>query len=157
MIYSFNDNEAVNSLIKVTIDSADGYRKAAKEIDSQNFHDVFNSRASERGYMVDQMQQFVYAHGGDPVDSGSLTAGAHRLFLDLRDAISSKNDHAIIAEVERGEDHIKRQFEIVLARTDVSREARAFIEQCYGTIKAGHNQMDGLKYVPADHGSSATT
>jgi uncharacterized protein (TIGR02284 family) len=146
MMMSPNDSEAVNSLIKVTIDSVDGYRKAADDADNHVFQSIFYERANEREQLVDRMQQFVRARGDEPVDDGSMTAGAHRVFMNLREAIMGNDDEAIIAEVERGEDHIKAQFEEARMRTDLSAEARELIEQCYVSVKTGHDQMRDLKH-----------
>jgi uncharacterized protein (TIGR02284 family) len=141
-----NDNDVVNRLIKVTIDSADGYRKAADEAHNHGFQSIFYDRANERDALVGRMQKFVRARGGNPVDAGSLSASAHRAFLHLRDAITGSDDEAIIAEVERGEDYIKEQYETLRGRGDVSSDARQLIDDCYQVVKNGHDQMRDLKH-----------
>lgn len=141
-----NDVDVVNDLIKVTIDSADGYRKAGEQADNHAFQSIFYDRAAERDALVKQMQDFVRTRGGDAVDDGSLAASAHRAFLGLRDAIAGNDDDAIVAEVERGEDYIKEQFENACAQSNVSSEARMLVDQCYQSVKAGHDQMRDLKH-----------
>jgi uncharacterized protein (TIGR02284 family) len=146
MMTSPDDNSVVNSLIKVTIDSVDGYRKAADEANNHAFQSMFYERAQEREELVDELQHFVRSRGGNPSDDGTMAAGAHRIFMDLRDAIAGNDDEGIIAEVERGEDHIKTAFEEARKRSDISTDARDLIEQCYVSIKAGHDQMRDLKH-----------
>jgi uncharacterized protein (TIGR02284 family) len=146
MMMGPNDADIVNDLIKVTIDSADGYRKAADAADNNAFQQIFYDRAAEREQLVDRMQQFVRSRGDEPVTDGSLSTSAHRVFLDLRDAITGQDDSAIIAEVERGEDYIKEKYENARNGADLSTEARDLIDDCYRSVKAGHDQMRDLKH-----------
>lgn len=143
--------ETVNELIKTTIDSVDGYRSAAEDADSNQFQSIFCERANERQQVAEQLRDHVRSLGGDPEDDGSLAAGAHRMFMNLRDAITGSDDKAIIAEVERGEDYIKAKFEKALEDGNLGTETRIIISQCYDSVKSGHDHMRDLK-----HGMSAS-
>lgn len=138
--------DTVNDLITTTIDSIDGYREAAEDAQSSQFRSIFFDRANERQQVADELQQYVRSAGGTIADSGSLAAGAHRAFLNLRDAVTGSDDEAIIAEVERGEDYIKNKFETALADDDLDNEARSIVSRCYQSIKQGHDQMSNLKH-----------
>jgi len=146
MITNSKDCSTINDLIKVTIDSTDGYRKAAEAADNHSFRTIFLERATERDAIVDKFQEFVRSLGETPEDDGSLSAGANRMFLKLRDMITGRDDTAVVAEVERGEDYIKERFEMARADADLSSQARLMIEQAYTVIKAGHDQMRDLKH-----------
>lgn len=138
--------EIVNDLITTTIDSVDGYREAGEEANSDQFRSVFFDRANERQDVADRLQDYVRELGGTPTDSGSLSAGAHRAFMNLRDAVTGTDDRAVVAEVERGEDHIKMKFENALADADLDSSTRSVISQCYQSVKSGHDQMSNLKH-----------
>jgi uncharacterized protein (TIGR02284 family) len=138
-----HDIETLNELIKTTIDSVDGYRAAAKDAESSQFQSMFFDRAN----VSTELQQYVQRNGGTPTNSGSIAAGAHRVFMNLRDAVTGADDRAIIEEVERGEDHIKDKFERAITDHDVSAEARNLINQCYKSVLQGHDQMRNLKHT----------
>lgn len=140
-----HDIDTVNGLIKTTIDSVDGYRAAAKDADSSRFQTMFFDRASEREMLATKLQQYVQQNGGSPTDIGSIAAGAHRAFMNLRDAVTGSDDKAVIEEVERGEDHIKAKFESAITDHEVSAEARELISQCFQSVLQGHDQMRNLK------------
>lgn len=146
MFSNSNENTLVNDLIKVTIDSADGYRKAAEVADNQAFRTIFMERAAERDAIVQDMQRFVTAHGDAPEDDGSMAAGLHRIFLNLRDAVTGRDDTAIVAEVERGEDYIKAKYEKALADGELTPDVRELVQHAYVKVKAGHDQMRDLKH-----------
>lgn len=140
------DIDAVNSLIKTTVDSIDGYRSAAEDAENTQFQAIFFERANERQHVADDLRQHVRTLGGDPQDDdGSLLAGAHRAFMDLKDAVTGSDDTAVINEVERGEDHIKAKFEAALEDGNIGAETRNIIGKCYDSVKSGHDQMRDLK------------
>lgn len=152
-----HDIDTVNGLIKTTIDSIDGYRAAAKDADSSQFQSMFFDRANERETVANKLQQYVQQNGGTPTDSGSVAAGAHRAFMNLKDAVTGSDDKAVIEEVERGEDHIKEKFESAITDHDVSAEARDLISQCYQSVLAGHDQMRNLKQAMQAPNASVNT
>ncbi len=146
MLNTDHDIRTLNGLIATTLDSIDGYQKAAQDADNSRFTETFNARARERQDVVGQLQAEVARLGGNPEDDGTLLAGAHRAFMGLKDAMTGRDDKAIIAEVERGEDHIKAKFDDALADTDLSPETRKVIERCYTPVREGHDQMRDLKH-----------
>jgi uncharacterized protein (TIGR02284 family) len=144
------DNKNVstlNSLIATTLDSVDGYRKAADEANAAQFKDQFLSRANERQAVVGQFQAKVRELGGNPEDDGTVLASAHRAFLGLRDSLTGeRDDKAVVAEVERGEDHIKAKFESALKDEDLDPAVRQLIQTGFTSVREGHDQMSALKH-----------
>jgi uncharacterized protein (TIGR02284 family) len=147
-----HDIKVLNSLIETTIDSAGGYGEAAKDAHNTRYAASFQSRAAERRQVAQRLQQQVRALGGDPEDDGTVLAKAHRMFVELRSKIGSKDDTAIVDEVERGEDHIKAKYEDALKDADVTAGTRTVINEAYVSVKSGHDQMRDLKH--ALHGSN---
>jgi uncharacterized protein (TIGR02284 family) len=136
----------VNSLLKTTVDSADGYAEAAKDAESARYKDLFERRAQERRSVASELEEEVRRLGGDPKDEGTALAAAHRAFLNLKDAVT-KGDEAVISEVEAGEDFIKEKYEKALKDTDVDPQTRATIERAWTSVKSGHDQMRDIKHM----------
>jgi uncharacterized protein (TIGR02284 family) len=143
-----NKNVAtLNSLIATTLDSVDGYRKAAEEANAGQFREIFLSRANERQAVVADFQAKVRELGGEPEDDGTVLASAHRAFLGLRDKLTGDHDdEAVVAEVERGEDHIKSKFENALADENLDAAVRQLVRTSYVSVREGHDQMSALKH-----------
>ena len=139
-----HDIRTLNGLIATTIDSVDGYRESAKA--TGRFSEIFQSRATERQQVAEQLRGEVTRLGGNPEDDGTLLAGAHRVFLDLRAKVTDRNDAAVVAEVERGEDHIKSKFEHALKDDKLAPETRSVVERAFVSVKSGHDQMRDLKH-----------
>ncbi len=147
-----HDIKVLNTLIETTIDSAEGYGEAAKDAGNTRYAASFQQRAAERRQLALRLQQQVSSLGGKPEDDGSVLAKAHRMFVELRSKMSSKDDTAIVDEVERGEDHIKAKYEHALEDNDVTAGTRSLINEAYVMVKSGHDQMRDLKH--ALHGST---
>lgn len=142
-----HDVKVLNSLIETTIDSVDGYEKAAQESRNPEFRRIFEERAFERRRVCDDLRTEVARMGGEVEDDGSVLAKAHRSFLKIRDAITGGgDDKQVIDEVERGEDFIKAKFETAMRDDELSAIARESVTRAYDSVKSGHDQISALKH-----------
>ncbi|MBA3668228.1 MAG: PA2169 family four-helix-bundle protein [Sphingomonas sp.] len=146
-----HDIRTLNGLIATTIDSVDGYRTSAEAVDSSRFADQFKARADERSSVAESLRAEVSRLGGNAEDDGTLLAAGHRAFVNLKGAVTSRDDQAIVNEVERGEDHIKAKFESALEDRDLSSETRSAIELAFTSVKSGHDEMSNLKHQLEAH------
>jgi uncharacterized protein (TIGR02284 family) len=141
----------LNTLIATLIDSVEGYEKSAQEVDSPELASKFAARAQERDAAAQQLQEAVVAQGGQPEDRGTLLGSIHRAFLSLREAVSSRDDKAIVAEIEHGEDYLKDKFETALDSDTLDPGPREAVKQAWASVKAGHDEMSALKHSMARH------
>ena len=141
-----HDIRTLNGLIATTIDSVDGYRTSASDVENPRFAELFTARASERSSVAEQLRGEVKRLGGNPEDDGTILAAGHRAFVNLKSAVTGRDDQAIVNEVERGEDHIKAKFEDALKDDSLAPESRTAIEAAYGSVKSGHDEMRDLKH-----------
>lgn len=132
--------------IATLLDTLDGYQKSSGDIDNQALADKFNARARERQSAITKLQPAVAAAGGNPEDDGTLLGGAHRAFQSLKEAVTGRDEKAIVAEIERGEDYLRAKFETALADVDLSPTARAAAEEAWQSVRAGHKEMSALKH-----------
>ena len=141
-----HDIRTLNSLIASIIDSVDGYTESAKDVDSARYKEMFTARAAERRQCADGLRAEVSRLGGNPEDDGTILAAGHRAFVNLKSAVAGNDDKAVVAEVERGEDHLKAKFEDALKDHDLSSPVRETIGSAWTSVKAGHDQMSQLKH-----------
>lgn len=146
MTTNTKDVGILNTLIATLLDSVEGYQKSAGDIDNSALADKFNARARERQSAVTKLQAVVAAAGGNPEDDGTVLGGAHRAFQSLKEAVMSRDDKAIVAEIERGEDYLKGKFETALADADLSPAAREALDAAWTSVRAGHDEMSALKH-----------
>jgi uncharacterized protein (TIGR02284 family) len=146
MTESTREISTLNSLISTTLDSVEGYTEAAKNTKNASFVTLFTSLASERRQLVSKLQQEVTTLGGEAEDDGTVLAGAHRVFLNLKAVVTGHDDKAIINEVEAGEDHIKAKYEDALGDRELSPVVQTLISSAYDSVKAGHDEIRDIKH-----------
>lgn len=144
-----NDVSVLNGLIRTTLDSMKGYEDAAKDAESTQYATMLADFARDRAKVATDLQNHVRALGSEPELDSSMLAAAHRTFMDLKQAITGKDDKAIIQEVERGEDHIKAKFEDAMKDDDLSADTRSAITEAFGSVREGHDKMSALKHSVA--------
>lgn len=136
----------LNTLIETLIDSVTGYEDAASNADGSRFQEIFRTRAQERNRMVDELRSEVRRLGGNPEDDGTFMGKTHQRFLDLKAAVTGRDDQSIINEVERGEDYLKEKFETALNGDTLTGETRSAVERAYQSVRSGHDQMSQIKH-----------
>lgn len=146
MAETSHDIRTLNALIASVIDSVNGYTEAAKDSESSRFGTLFADRAAERRQVAERLRTEVARLGGNPEDDGTALAGAHRIFINLKAAITHRDDKAIINEVERGEDHLKAKFEDALRDNDLTPPVRVTIEDMFASVRRGHDEVSQLKH-----------
>lgn len=154
MSQSSHDISTLNGLIEATFDSVNGYTEAAKSSESRRFTSLFNARAVERESVITSLRREVSRLGGESADDGTMMAGAHRMFLNLKNVVTGEDEKAIIDEVEEGEDHIKAKFVKAMGDKDLSPDVKRTIRDCYTSIKQGHDQMRDIKHSMESNGST---
>ena len=136
----------LETLTTTLIDSINGYRDAASNAESSNFQELFRSMADDRSQVVEDLRSEISRLGGNPPDDGSFLGATHQRFLDLKAAVTGRDDQAIINEVERGEDYLKEKFETALNNADLPPESRSVIERAYQSVRQGHDKVSSLKH-----------
>ena len=82
----------LNTLTTTLIDSTNGYRDAAAHTESTRFQELFRTFAEERSQVVETLRSEVRRLGGDPADDGSFLGRTHQRFLDLKAALTGRDD-----------------------------------------------------------------
>jgi uncharacterized protein (TIGR02284 family) len=151
-MFENDDNTAsVSTLVTTMIDSINGYRDAAANAESSQFQELFRSMADERSAVVEDLRREVAQVDGDAPDDGSIMGKTHQRFLDLKAAITGRDDKAIINEVERGEDYLKEKFEAVLSNQEgMSPSLQAALQRAWESVREGHDKVSQLKHALAD-------
>jgi len=144
---SVNDQQihVLNGLISITLDSAAGYAEAAKDAKNPHFKSMFGARAIERRQIAAELKVEVRGLGGEPTDDGTLLAAGHRMFLNLKSALTG-SDEGVVNEVESGEDHIKSKYESSLKEDCLSAPIKLVVAKAYNAVKSEHDDIRDLKH-----------
>ncbi len=136
--------DKLQKLIRANIDAVDGLRTAADIVDEPAIAKLFHDLAEERASLADDLEGFVTFNGEEAADDGSVAAAVHRTWIQLRGKLTSGDPAGILAEAERGEDHIKAAYEEVIKETAGSPVNATLLEQ-YRIVKEGHDRIRNLR------------
>jgi uncharacterized protein (TIGR02284 family) len=141
-----DDLTTLKTLTSTLNDSIKGYRDAAENVESQEFRELFNQFAEQRQQASEGIKAEIRRLGGEPDQDGSTLGGLHQAWLDLKAAITGRDDKAIINEVERGEDYLKEKFEAALGSDGITGESRSVVEQAWTSVREGHDRVSAIKH-----------
>lgn len=134
----------LNNLIETCKDGEDGFRQAAEGVKDANLRTVFLEYSQQRDQFVSELQQAVSRLGQAPEHSGSVAAALHRGWIDVKSAVTGRDDKAILNECERGEDSAVRNYRDALAE-DLPSDLRSLVERQYQGIQQAHDRIKALR------------
>jgi len=134
----------LNELIETSKDGENGFRKAAQDARDPQLKSLFTTCAQRCADGARELQQVVRANGGDPEKSGSVAAALHRGWISLKESVASRDDKAILEEVERGEDYAKAQYRKALEQ-DLPADIRDVVQRQYEGVLANHDKVRTLR------------
>ena len=134
----------LNGLIEISRDGADGFETCAEDIDDEALKLYFHNRAESCRKAVRELNAEVRRHGGDPDTGGTVTGTMHRAWVDLKAAVTSRDNRAVLEECERGEAAAVMAYENAL-REELPGELRALLEQQCEGAKRNHDRVRQLR------------
>ena len=106
--------DELKDVLTRVVDSADGYEAAAKDASEGRFKTMFLEKAQERRGYAGEIRNHLSGLGETVDEDGSLLAAAHRVFVDLRNTVTGSDDSQILAEVDRGESTLLKEYDDAL-------------------------------------------
>lgn len=111
--------EILEDLIEIAKDGQEGFAQSAEHAESSELKQIFSTYSRQRGAIITDLQQLERKYGKPDVDdTGSATGSLHRAWINIRTAVTSRSDQAILEEAERGEDAAVEAFEEALSPRD---------------------------------------
>jgi uncharacterized protein (TIGR02284 family) len=135
--------EKLQDLIQVNVDSHDGFEEVADKTDDIAVANLFRRLASERSNQASELQAIVAANCEEPEESGSYSAAAHRVLIDIRAALGG-GTKVMLIEAEKGEDQIKEKYEEVM-KDNPGTAVSDVLHRHYEAVKAAHDHVRDLR------------
>jgi len=134
-------SDALEELAKLGRDGELGYRTAAGDAKDHDLQQLFNDLAKERGDIADELESHIRKYGGKvPQKGGTMAGQAHRMFVDLKSAISGGNRRAILNEVVRGESLSEAAYD-GMKRMDLPADLRPVIMKQHDRVKEARDRV----------------
>ena len=132
--------DTLNDLIETCKDGEQGFMACAEDIRNPALKAMFDTAARRCAEAAAELRVEVTRLGGKPERSGSLAGSVHRRWVDIKSAIMGKDDSAVLAECERGEDVAKSSYQRALEK-DLPPAIRTIVERQYQGVLQNHDRV----------------
>src|SRR5437764_9292884 len=140
----------LNGLIETLKDGQQGFREASEAVKDAQLKSIFSEYSLQRAKFAGELQNEAISLGETKPEDSSSTAGAmHRAWIDLKSAITSQDDHAILAECERGEDSAIKEYQAAMEEEELAAPVREVISRQYAEVKRAHDRIKQLRDATA--------
>ena len=141
-----NASSTLNGLIQTLKDGQEGFRAAAEDVEFSNLKTIFGELALQRSKFAGELQTLARSLSGEePEKCGSVAGALHRGWIELKAAVVSRNEHAILAECERGEDSAVAQYREAIESGTLPAHVLETVKQQAAAIKVSHDKVRGLR------------
>ena len=94
----------LKGLVNIVNDGKEGYESAGETTDSIELKGLFLKYSAQRAGYAMELKEHIAQHGGDSEnEDGGILGSLHRTWIDIKQALSSKEDAAILGAIETGE------------------------------------------------------
>ncbi|MBC8986338.1 PA2169 family four-helix-bundle protein [Pedobacter sp. N36a] len=105
----------LKGLVNIVNDGKEGYESASEATYSKELKAVFLKYAAQRAAFAVELKNHIAQHGGNSDnEEGGILGVLHRTWIDIKQAISSKEDTAILEAIETGENAALEKYDKVL-------------------------------------------
>src|SRR2546430_9170370 len=137
----------INGLIETLKDGQQGFREASEAVKDTQLKSLFLEYSLERAKFAGELQNEAITLGEhDPEDSSSTAGAMHRAWINLKSAITRGDDHAILAECERGEDSAVNEYKKAM-EDNLSSPLREIVSRQYSEVKSAHDRIKSLRDI----------
>jgi len=135
----------VNGLIETLKDGEKGFKEAAESVKDPQLKSLFQEYSQQRSRFANELQTQARSLGESDPEKTSSTAGAmHRAWINLKSAVTSGDDKAILSECERGEDSAVREFEEAM-HDGLTSPLQEIVSRQFSEIKSAHDRVKHLR------------
>ena len=147
MSYSDKMGEKLNELLEKNYDAEAGYKNAAEKVENSALKNYLLSRAQDRYDFGHELKAELKTFGQEPEKGTSLAGDAHRLWMDLKTALTSDKDEAVLEEAIRGERAAVDEYDEILKEESLPSSTKSIITAQRNSVKNALNEAKRLKYL----------
>ena len=136
--------DTINTLIETSRDGDTGFTACAEDAKDASLRAYFTICATRCRESVNVLAELVKHHGGTPEASGSVLGSINRAWLNLRAAISSNSDLAVLEECERAEDLAMRTYRHALEQA-LPDDVRAVAQLQLNGVQENHDRVRAMR------------
>ncbi|MFD2163720.1 PA2169 family four-helix-bundle protein [Paradesertivirga mongoliensis] len=117
--------DGIKHLLHIANDGKEGYKTAAEDADSAELKALFTTYSIQRSEFEMELKSLLRQLGADSDnESGGPLGAIHRVWMDIKTAVTGNDNHAILDACITGEKAAIEAYDKVLADTSLTPEMR---------------------------------
>ncbi len=134
----------LNDLVETSRDGATGFHTCAEGAKDSMLRAYFTTRAQSCNDAVRELNVEVLHHGGEPAEYGSVEGALRRAWINIRTAVTSNDDLAVLEECERAEDAALAAYRSALTEP-LPDHVRTLVQKQFEGAKMNHDRVRKLR------------
>jgi uncharacterized protein (TIGR02284 family) len=134
----------LNELIETCQDGAEGYKKAAEDVEENSLRTLFAEYSSQRAQFAAELRTAVAAQGGKATESGHTAGSLHRAWMSIKESFGNK-DKVIIDECEAGEDRALKAYRNAFDH-NFDGPIGELVSRQFAAVQTAHDKLRTLKH-----------
>lgn len=114
MNYSEEISEKLNHILERNMDAEKNYRFASENTENERLKEFFSERADERYDFQHELKSEIRNFGEVPKKESSFLGDVQRTWMNLKTALSSNKEEALLEEITRGEKAALGEYDDIL-------------------------------------------
>lgn len=139
--------DVLNNLVEINNDRIEGYTRASKESDAPDLKNLFTQFIETSRKCRQELVTEVRRLAGTPKEGTSTSGKFYRAWMDVKAALTRKDEKAILSSCEFGEDVAVQAYEDALKEEELNANSglRGLISKQRDLIKADHDKVKTLR------------
>ena len=134
----------LNDLIETCKDGEQGFTTCAENIESPQIKSKLSQHARECATGAQELQGIVRSLGGEAETTSSVSGSLHRGWVDIKAAVTGKDETAVLNECERGEDIAVASYRNALDK-ELPADIRSVVERQFHGVMRNHDQVKQMR------------
>ena len=140
-----SEDKIIDNLIETLKDGQEGFKQAAEGVKDPHLKSLFDEYSRQRARFAVELRSKAQSPDERESDmSGSAAGALHRGWINLKSAVTRGDDHAVLAECERGEDSAVEEYKKALDN-GLSASVQQIVSRQYAEIKQAHDRVKHLR------------
>lgn len=145
--YTETIGNKLNDLLEKTYDAKEGFHKAAENTDHSQLKNYFQRKSQERNGFSQELKAEINTFGEDIDEGGSVSAAAHRTWMDVKAMFSSDNEESMLEESIRGEKAALEEYKAILNETSLPESTQRILLKQKDAISNDLNTIKRLEDI----------
>lgn len=139
--------DTLKELILLNNDRHEGYQKAIEQTKDADLKQLFSTLSEQsQKYSQELQSHFPDKEDMPKSDETKNTGKLYRVWMDIKNALSTNDRHSVLAACEYGEDVIKKGYKDALEdKEDLDAQVLSIVEKQYNSILESHNRVKALR------------